>query len=199
MFLGAAWFGITIVSIWNHHVYRDFRSDLSFLVILDFSLAGVLAAFNGWNWFLALTGYTTIEFWQNMSMSERSKQETFDYSFGNAMENLFVIFGTQKIIRILSPSLSNSPLTGLEFSFVLHDEGYDCEGEKINDKEMQELPEVNEATNEETKEAKDSIQSAFAHQLVEDDINEGANTAKNLETIGSIFGKQEIEMEELKG
>jgi len=63
MFLGACWFGITIVSIWNHHVYRDYRSDLSFLVILDFSLAAVLACFNVWNWFLALTGYTTIEFW----------------------------------------------------------------------------------------------------------------------------------------
>jgi len=69
MLLGAGWMAITIVSIWNHHVYRDYRSDLSFLVVLDFSLCGVLVAFNGWNWFLALTGYTTIEFWTNMSLS----------------------------------------------------------------------------------------------------------------------------------
>jgi hypothetical protein len=136
MLLGAGWFALSIVSIWNHHIYRDYRTDLSFLVILDFSLCGVLAAFNGWNWFLALTGYTTIEFWSNMSLDAKEKAETFDYSFGNASDNLFAIFGTHKIFRILSPSLRNSPFTGLEFSFVLHDEGYDCEGEKIMDREM---------------------------------------------------------------
>ena len=33
---------------------------------------------------------------------------------------------------------------------------------------------------------------------MEDDINESANTTKNLETVGSIFTNQEIEMEEFK-
>jgi len=36
---------------------------MSFLVILDFALGVVLLGFNGWNWFLAMTGYSTIEFW----------------------------------------------------------------------------------------------------------------------------------------
>lgn len=136
LLLGAGYMAITIVSIWNHHIYKDFKTDLSFLVILDLSLAGVLVAFNGWNWFLALTGYTTIEFWSNMSLTSSEKRETFDYSFGNVSDNLYAIFGTHKIFRILSPSLSNSPFTGIEWSFVLHDEGYDNEGEKILDKEM---------------------------------------------------------------
>ena len=36
---------------------------MSFLVILDCALGVVLLGFNGWNWFLAMTGFSTIEFW----------------------------------------------------------------------------------------------------------------------------------------
>ena len=36
---------------------------MSFVVILDAALTAVLIGFNGWNWFLAMSGYSTIEFW----------------------------------------------------------------------------------------------------------------------------------------
>jgi hypothetical protein len=36
---------------------------MSFIVILDCALGAVLIGFNSWNWFLALTGMSTIEFW----------------------------------------------------------------------------------------------------------------------------------------
>lgn len=36
---------------------------MSFVVILDAALSAVLIGFNGWNWFLAMSGYSTIEFW----------------------------------------------------------------------------------------------------------------------------------------
>jgi hypothetical protein len=36
---------------------------MSFIMILDGSLAIVLFGFNIWNWFLAMTGLSTIEFW----------------------------------------------------------------------------------------------------------------------------------------
>lgn len=36
---------------------------MSFILILDVALGIVLIGFNGWNWFLALTGYSTIEYW----------------------------------------------------------------------------------------------------------------------------------------
>ena len=45
---------------------------------------------------------------------------------------MFAIFGTYKMFRILSPSLRNGPFTGLEWSFLMRDEGYDCEGKKRN-------------------------------------------------------------------
>jgi hypothetical protein len=34
-------------------------------------------------------------------------------------------------MRIFSPSLRNSPFTGLEWSFLLKDEGYNCNGKKL--------------------------------------------------------------------
>jgi len=40
---------------------------MTFLVILDGALAVVLCGFNAWNWFLAITGYSTIEYWGSKS------------------------------------------------------------------------------------------------------------------------------------
>ncbi len=64
---------VTIVSVWNHHSYKQHYSMMSFIVILDCALALVLVGFNGWNWFLALTGYSTIEFWGSTSSSRVSQ------------------------------------------------------------------------------------------------------------------------------
>ena len=36
---------------------------MSFIVILDGALVAVLFVFNTWNWFLAMTGFTQIEYW----------------------------------------------------------------------------------------------------------------------------------------
>ena len=104
------------------------KSDLSFLFLLDLSLGGVLVMFNVWNWFLCLTGFTTIEFWKRQGMSDTDN--VYDYSFETIRDNLFVIFGTIKPLRILSPSMRALPFTGLEWSFVLKDLGYDEEGYK---------------------------------------------------------------------
>ena len=46
-------------------------------------------------------------------------------------DNLYRIFGTHKLFRILSPSFRNVPFTGLEWSFRFKDEGYDCDGFKL--------------------------------------------------------------------
>jgi hypothetical protein len=45
-------------------------------------------------------------------------------------DNLFLIFGTYKFLRIFSPSLRNVPLTGLEWSFLVWSQGYNEYGYK---------------------------------------------------------------------
>merc|ERR1712098_545415 len=57
--------------------------------------------------------------------------------FKNCSDNLFRIFGTHKLLRVFSPSLRAGPFTGLEWSFLLRDEGFDCDGNKIVEDDLE--------------------------------------------------------------
>ena len=59
---GTVYYIITIMAIWNHYLYRENHSLMRFLFILDCALTLMLLLFNCWNWFLAFSGLTTIEF-----------------------------------------------------------------------------------------------------------------------------------------
>lgn len=63
LFIGLVYMSITIIAIWHHRVYKENSSTFSFITILDLVLAVVMFGFNCWNWYLAFTGYTTVEFW----------------------------------------------------------------------------------------------------------------------------------------
>ena len=52
-------------------------------------------------------------------------EEVFDFSFDTIRDNLFVIFGTTKLARILSPSMRALPFNGIKWSFMLKDQGFD--------------------------------------------------------------------------
>jgi len=114
LMIGSIWYGLTIVSIWDHHIYKDNKGEISFLLITNSSLSAMLVGFNFWNWYLACSGITTIEFMKKFHLRE---ENVFDYSYNTIADNLFVIFGTHKLIRVLSPSLRALPMTGIEFSF----------------------------------------------------------------------------------
>lgn len=111
---------LTVVAIWNHYEFDRNKTLFSFLYILDLALIFVLAGFNGWNWYLAISGYTIIEFW-----STDSKKEQAPTAFKSVSDNLYRVFGTHKLMRIFSPSLRNVPFTGLEWSFYWTDLGFD--------------------------------------------------------------------------
>ena len=102
-----------------------------FVIILDVALAFVMLAFSFWNWFLACQGNTTIEFWGTLTGIPENKARL---NFKTVQDNLYRVFGTQKLFRILSPSLRNVPFTGLEWSFMYKDEGYDNNGYLIEEK-----------------------------------------------------------------
>lgn len=125
LMIGSAWYALTIASIWDHHVYQTNKKDLSFLLVMDTTLTGVLFGFNVWNWYLACSGMTTIEFMKRFHLRE---DNVYDFAYDTIRDNLFVIFGTHKLLRILSPSMRALPLSGLEFSFEMKQEGYDEEG-----------------------------------------------------------------------
>jgi len=61
----------------------------------------------------------------------------FDFSFDTVKDNLFVLFGTHKLLRILSPSMRALPFSGLEWSFLIKEEGFDEDGYRLIDIENQ--------------------------------------------------------------
>ena len=126
LMLGSGWYALTIMSIWTHYLYQQYIEELSFLVILNSALFAVLVCFNLWHWFLAMSGTTTVEFWKGQA-SYYSKP--YDFSFDMINDNLFNIFGTNKWVRMFSPSLRNIPLNGIEWSFMVKELGLneDCE------------------------------------------------------------------------
>lgn len=103
---------------------------MSFLLILDIALTVVLLGFNAWNWFLACSGLSTIEF---MGQASGAKTAGFDYSFNRVRDNLFKVFGTKSYFAVLSPSMRNNAFTGLEWSFQMVDLGFDEQGVLIRD------------------------------------------------------------------
>ena len=79
---------------------------------------------------MACTGVTTIEFWNKHYLLEN--ESYYDFSYESVIDNLFVIFGTHKIVRILSPSLRALPLSGLEFSYQVKEQGFQEDGYKYD-------------------------------------------------------------------
>lgn len=87
---------------------------MSFCLILDVALIILLVFFNIWNWFLACSGLSTIEF---MGQASGYKENRFDYSFSRVRDNLFKVFGTKSYFAVLSPSLRQNMFSGIEWSF----------------------------------------------------------------------------------
>ena len=85
-------------------------------MFLDFGITLAMIGFCVWNWGLAFYGKTSIEFWGDFAENDLTKAKLH---FDTINDNLFRIFGTHKLFRILSPSLRNVPFTGLEWSFML--------------------------------------------------------------------------------
>lgn len=96
----------------------------SFLMILDVVLFVVMIAFNCWNWYLALVGYSTIEWWTECLQEPAKDKQYHKFPFNRVNDNLFKVFGTYKLFRVLSPSMRNVPFTGLEWAFLMRDLGY---------------------------------------------------------------------------
>ena len=92
-----------------------------------------MAGFTGWLWWLACCGITTIEFWTVFSAEEKMAA----LGFAKSADNLFRVFGTHKLLRLLSPSTRNVPFTGLEWSFWLKDNGYDAHGYELPSRSRQ--------------------------------------------------------------
>ncbi len=128
LMLGCGYSLISIVSIWNHHFYHEHRQTMTFVVILDTATLVAMAIFNLWNFGFALFGLSKIEFWQQKGSDLKSEMQMLS----SWRCNLYRIFGTQSFVQALSPSLRSLPFSGIEWSFLMKDMGFNEKGEKSN-------------------------------------------------------------------
>ena len=94
LFMGVSYFLITTISIWNHYIYKENHSLMSFLFLFDLQVGFCLFFYNIWSWCLACSGQTVIEFMGRMT---NYKSNNYDYTFTRWRDNLFKIFGTQSL------------------------------------------------------------------------------------------------------
>ena len=121
-----------------------------------------------WNWFLAIFGSTTIEMMKNEGIGSNKNEAKL--RFDSMSDNLYRVFGTHKFFRIFSPSFRNVPFTGLEWSFRFKDDGFDCDGIKIqaeDDPEFLIVPDVEVAGAEDDSEG-DEVEMITITGLSED-------------------------------
>ncbi|CAD8105753.1 unnamed protein product [Paramecium sonneborni] len=113
LFLTHIAIGTLYISILNLNImmnnkfdqYKNLESKV-FTVVwpLNISLFLMLSGFSGWNWYLAMKGMTTLEFWDKNPNFKKSKR----------ILNLQQIFGdVRNWIQILSPSVRDLPSNGV--------------------------------------------------------------------------------------
>ena len=90
--IGAGYYLISIISIWNHYIYKEKHQLMSFLLIFDSLATGCLFFYNLWCWFLACSGLTAVEF---IGRNTGYKTNHYDFTFSRIRDNLFKVFGTK--------------------------------------------------------------------------------------------------------
>ena len=91
-------------------------TEIKYISILSIVSLIIEIFFSGWNWYLAFNGSTTLEFWAQQT-GFNLDEPIRNFSFGHWKKNLFYIFGTDNIFKILFfPSIKKLPFSGLEFS-----------------------------------------------------------------------------------
>lgn len=80
----------------------------------------ILSVFGIWQWLFALRGITTIEFWAIKNNYKEEERIISDFSFHNWKDNLFLIFGTDSILKSLFViSLRKLPYNGMIWTRLL--------------------------------------------------------------------------------
>ena len=102
--------------LFAHTPYLAGTALATFTVSLNALLAFTMGVLGSWNWYVAATGQTVIEYWGKRS--GRFGKQRLDFSFPTIRENLYAVFGTYSYWKMWMPSVRDWPLTGLEWTFA---------------------------------------------------------------------------------
>jgi hypothetical protein len=71
----------------------------------------VILLFGGWHWYLAVKGYTTIEYFDSQRPS---------FTTGNWRKNLEIVFGTRNVLEMLLPLRNQLKIDGTYWPDTIH-------------------------------------------------------------------------------
>lgn len=105
----------------DYEQYKRQRGPNFFVVfIISLALFIVMIPFNGWNWYLAMTGQSAIEYWMQRPSEELKKRgfkdnSISDFRQSSKIRNLEYVFGTTSIWKMLLPSIRRIPHEGINW------------------------------------------------------------------------------------
>jgi len=110
--------------------YQEYKREMGPSFLLVYLVAAILSLvmvpFNGWNWFLAITGQSTIEFWvkrPSEALLKRGYQDTSisDFRQASKVKNLEYVFGTRNIFKMMLPSIRKIQHEGINWeNYINH-------------------------------------------------------------------------------
>ena len=108
----------------DNHFYYEWNSQISFLMVLCFSVALTMTGFLGWHLYLVLSNQTTIEFQFNkiqqfQRVSASSGIQHFNIYDIGWRKNLNQIFGEKPIWKMLLPTFDKLPLNGVDWPTLI--------------------------------------------------------------------------------
>eukprot|EP00761_Pharyngomonas_kirbyi_P009515 gb/GECH01009531.1/.p1 GENE.gb/GECH01009531.1/~~gb/GECH01009531.1/.p1 ORF type:complete len:309 (+),score=37.67 gb/GECH01009531.1/:1-927(+) len=98
----------------DHQVWRKNEAQLTLVGVLSASVSVAIGGFLGWHSYLMLTNQTTIEFQLNRMGLLPTHGPVNPYDIG-IQRNLYQMFGTDSVWRILLPSVRTLPSDGCSF------------------------------------------------------------------------------------
>jgi len=76
LLVGAIYYLIPVaISAFDKNVYNNNFTVLILQIVLPTVIGAVMLCFNGWNWYLAFSGSTAIDFWQKKQAKNANKDE----------------------------------------------------------------------------------------------------------------------------
>jgi len=123
VFVGTGMFALFGMPLFLGEEYKKFSAFRTHLFTMIFwmciAIFVIMIPFNGWNWYLAITGQTTIEFWMQRPDQENNVEDfskrVSDFRQGHKTKNLEYVFGTRNILRMLLPSFRPLKHDGIDW------------------------------------------------------------------------------------
>jgi palmitoyltransferase len=118
-------YAIFVIPVIAFDEFKEFKAERTTFFVLNMTLSiavcVVMIPFNIWNWYLAFSGQTTIEFWTNRSrrangdVEEGAAVKRTHFGFQDKVKNLELIFGTTKFYAMFLPSVRKLPCDGVNW------------------------------------------------------------------------------------